>query len=301
MSRAPEGIDPHTLNVEARRVLLDALQALTDHREAIVLIGAQAVNVHTEAARLDMPTYTSDGDLGITPGRLREYPLVEDAMKVAGFRLTKGADGQIRHGSWSKAVAVAGITGPYTIAVDLMVGHELSSGGRRAAHLPPHDPVSVRRVRGIEVAAVDHAPIALKAFDPADARIIDVNVAGVSALLIAKAFKISERRTDARRRPDRVEDKDAGDVLSLMAAATPDIADALHRLSGDARVGSVAREGVQLLRDLFGRPRAAGVNMAVQALQGTRTEGWVRDFAVSFIQSLHATGRPAPPKPAASE
>lgn len=32
------------LYVLARRVLLDALEALADHREAIVLVGAQAVS-----------------------------------------------------------------------------------------------------------------------------------------------------------------------------------------------------------------------------------------------------------------
>ncbi len=39
---------PPPLMVEARRVLLDALDALTDHRDSLVLVGAQAVYLRTD-------------------------------------------------------------------------------------------------------------------------------------------------------------------------------------------------------------------------------------------------------------
>lgn len=41
------GVDPADLLVRARSVLLDALSALTDHLDAVTVIGAQAVYLHT--------------------------------------------------------------------------------------------------------------------------------------------------------------------------------------------------------------------------------------------------------------
>lgn len=43
---------PDPLYVAARRVLLDALTALREHRDAIVLVGAQAVYIHAGDADL---------------------------------------------------------------------------------------------------------------------------------------------------------------------------------------------------------------------------------------------------------
>ncbi len=53
-------LDP--LYVAARRVLLDALDALVNHRDAIVLAGAQAVYVRTGAADLDASVSPYSGD-----------------------------------------------------------------------------------------------------------------------------------------------------------------------------------------------------------------------------------------------
>lgn len=47
-------VDPRY--VEARRVLLDALEALRPHRNAVIVAGAQAVYLHT-----------GPGDLAIAP------------------------------------------------------------------------------------------------------------------------------------------------------------------------------------------------------------------------------------------
>jgi hypothetical protein len=45
-------VDP--LFVAARRVLLDAMDALDNHRHALVLVGAQAVYLQAGAADLDV-------------------------------------------------------------------------------------------------------------------------------------------------------------------------------------------------------------------------------------------------------
>ena len=62
------------LYIMARRVLLDALRALGHHRDAIVLVGAQAVYLRVGAADLAVTPYTTDGDLVIDPAVLAEIP-----------------------------------------------------------------------------------------------------------------------------------------------------------------------------------------------------------------------------------
>lgn len=51
MSRLPVGANQQELYVAARRVLLDALEGLAGHRDAVILVGAQAVYVHAAAAK----------------------------------------------------------------------------------------------------------------------------------------------------------------------------------------------------------------------------------------------------------
>ena len=53
--------------VAARRVLLDALEALDDHRAALILVGAQAIYMHTGEGDLAVAPYTTDGDIALDP------------------------------------------------------------------------------------------------------------------------------------------------------------------------------------------------------------------------------------------
>lgn len=46
----------------ARRGLLDALEAHEKHRDALVLVGAQAIYFHTGEADVALAAYTTDGD-----------------------------------------------------------------------------------------------------------------------------------------------------------------------------------------------------------------------------------------------
>ncbi len=54
--RAPEMIDP--LYVVARAVLLDALEAIGEQRNAVVLVGAQAIYLHTGDTDIAVPAFT---------------------------------------------------------------------------------------------------------------------------------------------------------------------------------------------------------------------------------------------------
>ena len=59
--------------VAARRVLLDALEAL-DHLPSLILVGAQAVYHHTGDADLNVPLMTTDADLAIDTHGLADVP-----------------------------------------------------------------------------------------------------------------------------------------------------------------------------------------------------------------------------------
>ena len=71
--RGAQMIDP--LYVVARAALLDALDAIGEQRDAVVLVGAQAIYLHTGDADIAVPAFTTDGDLAIEPARLTELPL----------------------------------------------------------------------------------------------------------------------------------------------------------------------------------------------------------------------------------
>jgi hypothetical protein len=74
MSLVPPGLDRNALNVAARRVLLDALDALQRHLDALVVVGAQAVYLRSQDADLQVAAFTADGDLSVNPSLLGDEP-----------------------------------------------------------------------------------------------------------------------------------------------------------------------------------------------------------------------------------
>lgn len=280
VAKLPEGIgsqDHEALNVVARRVLLDALDALEDQRDAVTLVGAQAIYLRSVDVELGVAAYTSDADLGLDPALLQDVPLLEAAMGAAGFVLSE------QPGSWLRGERVAGQI--VNIAVDLLVAQSFSPGGesRRSGRIPPHDPKAMRRVLGLEAAAVDFDLMEVKSLEQgADARTIEARVAGVAALLVAKAFKIHERLES-----DRLTNKDAGDVVRLMKASDPEeVGERFGVLLGSERAADVTRTGLGHLRSLFRAPRTAGTNMAVEALAGGVEETTVRALPPAYLAAL---------------
>ncbi len=238
--------------VAARSALLDALEALHDQRDALVLIGAQAIYLHTGAAAVALGEATKDSDLAVDPRALSDSPLIDDAMQRAGFHrnLTEP-----QPGSWLS---------PSGIPVDLMVPAALAgSGGRRGARIPPHSRHATRRTPGLEAAVVDHAPMTITALDPADARSAEIEVAGPAGLLVAKLHKLGERRD----RPERLLDKDAHDVYRLLAATDTDsLSRTLADLREDDLAGATTTEAIHYLGQLFASgPDALGSTMAGRA------------------------------------
>jgi len=247
--------DPDSLYVAARRVLLDALEAIKPHLSALVLVGAQAVYIHAGEADLAVAPYTTDGDLALDPARLEPKPLLEVSMERAGFSLREGAVG-----IWQESVDVEGVT--RTVTVDLLVPESMGGPGRRAARIPPHAKRVARKVAGLEGAMVDRDLHKIGALDPSDKRQFELMVAGPAALIVAKVHKITDRQGD----DDRMSDKDALDVYRLLRAVpTQDLAQRFRRLLAESLSRRVAEAARTQLPQLFGRINAPGTQMAVRA------------------------------------
>jgi hypothetical protein len=283
-----EGAIVEPIYVEARRVLLDALTALAPQSAAVIVAGAQAVYLRTGATAIAVAPYTTDGDLTLDPSLLVDVPALESVMRAAGFRLAIDG-GHVEPGVWVAPANVAGE--PVLIPVDLIVPEGAASGGgRRGARLGTHGKVAARRAVGLEAVLVDHSPMTVAALDPADARSLEVEVAGPAALLVAKAHKVHDRVAGGK--PERVDDKDAADAFRLMQTTKPeDIGATLARLSQDSVAGPVTVDAVTYIGELFGRRGRPGIEMAVRALRIGVPEAQVETLCVSYTERLIATAR----------
>jgi hypothetical protein len=250
----PGEVDP--LYVAARTVLLDVLGALGPQRDAVILVGAQAIYLHTQAADLAVPEHTTDADVVLDPSRLHDSPDLVVALTSAGF-----ARGR-RVGAWTVEREVDGVL--VTIDVDLMVPEAVGGAGRRAARLPGHGEQTARKARGLEASLVDRRVVVIGALDEADSRRFEVAVAGPAALLVSKLHKIRERLEERERR--RLDDKDALDILHLLQATpTADLVRALSELLDHALSREVTNEALAALEVLFGAAERPSAQMAARA------------------------------------
>lgn len=58
------------LLIKARSALLDALEALTEQQDSIVVVGAQAIYLHSGHADVAIAEATKDSDLAVDPRAL---------------------------------------------------------------------------------------------------------------------------------------------------------------------------------------------------------------------------------------
>ncbi|HEV3002615.1 MAG TPA: hypothetical protein VGW75_17900 [Solirubrobacteraceae bacterium] len=280
---SPRGaVDPRY--VAARRALLDALEALAAHRRALVVVGAQAIYLRTGAGEIGIAPFTTDGDVALDPSLLSDEPLLEAAMKGAGFTLLEPHPDGAEPGMWVRRVDVAGEE--LVVPVDLLVPDGVAAGGgRRGARLGPHGPRAARRATGLEAALVDHDQMTIAALEEGDRRSFDVRVGGVTALLVAKAHKIHDRLASGR--PGRADDKDAADVYRLFQTTRPArVADRMDELRRHPVAGPPTRAAIEYLAELFGRRSAAGTAMAVRALRFAVPEDEVVAVATAYVRRL---------------
>jgi len=253
--------------VEARRVLLDALQALGTHRKAAVLVGAQAIYHRVGEGQLQVAPFTTDGDLALNPDVLDDEPLLADAMLAAGFSLAA------KPGTWAR----------HAVQIDLLVPEAVSGAGRRSARLGPHGTEVARKAKGLEAAIVDHDLFTIAALDPADTRTVEVAIAGLAALMVAKLHKLAEREDT----PARWSPKDGLDVLRILQGADlPQVGATLAALEAHTVAGAVTSESRTLLRRLFGTRSAHGAAMAVQASVGIEEPATIAGACAALTAEL---------------
>lgn len=285
--RLGDGLTYDPLYIAARRVLLDALMALSCQRDAVVIAGAQAVYLHTGLGDLAIAPYTTDGDLALDPGLLNASPELEEAMIVAGFSLQVSSGGHAEPGVW---IAVAHVAGrDVLIPVDLIVPEGFAvGGGRRAARLGPHGRQAARRAVGLEAALVDNSVMTITALDRTDPRALDAKVAGPAALFVAKAHKIHDRLKSGR--IDRLDDKDAADVVRLMQTTRPaEVGETFRRLGTDPVASAPSAQALSYLERLFGRRGRPGVEMATRALRTAMPPERVTALCTAYVERLLAS------------
>jgi len=235
---------------------LDALDALGPQRGAVILIGAQAIYLHTGAIDMAVSEFTIDADIALDPALLQQVPEIEAAMTAAGFHRGK------RVGAWVARRTIGGVDSD--VEVDLMVPEAVGGPGSRAARLHGHGKHVARKARGLEAALVDKGAMSITALDALDVRSFSVAVAGPAALIVSKLHKIQERLAEREQR--RLDAKDALDVLRLLRAVpTEDLASTFKKLLATNVCSEVTREALAGLKDLFSTARGVGSQMAVRA------------------------------------
>ena len=257
---------PDPLYVRARIALLDAADALSEQLDAVVLVGAQAIYLHTGDADFATAEYTTDADFCVAPPDLSDMPLLAELLGARGFSLGE------HPGAWMS---------PDGIPVDLMVPEVLAGAGSRGARLGPHGKKAARRAKGLEGALVDRERMEIASLEPGDARSVAMLVAGPAALLVAKVHKIADRAGTG----DRVSDKDALDLLRLLQSTdTATLAACLSRLAEHELCAAVTADAMFRFAALFSRPEAIGIRMAVRAA-GADAEGDVVSASFTALAS----------------
>ena len=233
---------------------------------------------------LAIAPYTTDGDLVLDPTLLGDEPELEASMSGAGFRLWEPSGNRTEPGIWVRHERIG--DQDLTFPVDLIVPEAAAaSGGRRGVRLGVHGNRAARRAVGLEAALLDHSAITVSALEPNDGRRIDVEVAGVAALIVAKAHKIHDRVSSGR--TDRLSDKDAADVYRIMQTARPDtVAMTLKGLLADPIAGTVTDHALTYVDELFGRRAGRGVVMAQRALRLAVDEAQVATLCVAFAEQV---------------
>lgn len=248
--------DADDLRIRTRRALLEALEALSDQLDAVVVVGAQAVYLRTGAIDVALPEETKDADLDIDAGALKDDPRLERALEEAGFR--KNLDNP-QPGRWIS---------PDGIPVDLLIPEAMAGPrSRRGAQVPPHDRAAMRRTEELEAIVVDYDEMSVGSLEEGDARRHEVRVAGPGALMVAKLHKLGEREAD---RGDRLRNKDAHDLHRLLVAVdTAELAAIIARLLGEEISAAPTERALEYLSELFvAGPDATGSAMAGEAEEG---------------------------------
>lgn len=210
--------------VTSRRALIDVITGLSEHREALTVLGGHAVmEVTQHVPSLPPDDTTRDGDLGVTPQLLGNDPILAARMAELGYETARPE----RPGVWSP-IAQRNRDIHDRDSVDLIAPMSLSRDGLnsarkiRAARVGIHGRRVVSATEGTELSIVDRHLGTLRAFDGGPDT--QAFIAGPTALLCAKAYKLHDRMDSIQleRNPDRLRVKDFADLYRLLLAVAPE-------------------------------------------------------------------------------
>lgn len=239
--------------VVARRTLLDVLTALEDHIDNLILVGAQAIYVHTGDRGLPIPPMTTDADIALNVLGLGDHPEISERLRDAGFLPGLNPGHWVGADSW----------------FDLMVvPHQSGRDSRtaRAAKIPPHLKETARITRGLEAVLIDHHMATITSFEPTDSRAFTVRIAGPAALLTAKCTKIEDRFTQD---PDRVLEKDALDMLRILQAVPiSELVAGFHAHKADEHAWARTQTAMTFLEQQGSKPTQILPQLATRAAAG---------------------------------
>ncbi|WP_285723898.1 hypothetical protein [Psychromicrobium xiongbiense] len=238
--------------ITSRRALIDVISGLADQREALTVLGGHAVIEVTQGVpELPPDDTTRDGDLGVTPQLLSDTPNLSARMTELGYEAARSE----RPGVWSPVSQrdrsihdrdSVDLIAPMSLArADLTTSRSIRAA-RVGARVGAHGKRAVSATRGTELSVIDRQWRTLRSFDGGPT--VDAYVAGPSALLCAKAYKLHDRLdpTELRRNADRLRPKDFADLYRLLLVVTPEETAAVFTLGiADLKIG----EAVALGRD----------------------------------------------------
>ena len=118
-----------------------------------------------------------------------------------------------------------------------------------------------------------------------DTRVVEALVAGDAAMLVAKAHKLHDRQE--RDLAERIDDKDAADVVRIMQTADPATVGAtLAVLTRDPVAGTASANALVFLDQLFGRRGRPGIEMATRALRLAMPQATIETLCVAYTREL---------------
>jgi len=262
--------------VVARKVLLDAVEALQDHNESLILVGSQAVYLRSPEFYQGVDAYTTDADLAIDPELLGTDPELASRLEAAGFSIEQNS------GHWVNAM---------DIAVDIMVPEGVSSTPtKRSARLDGHSPTAARNARGLEPCMRLNTRMNIVALDPQDTRTVSLKVANNEALLVAKVIKVKERIGH----PKRELPKDASDVLRILRQL--DIVNAGANLRQEAEhpeSSVVIDEALDFLLAQVADDYTPLMQLVVKGTSGVETEQIATVSMKTLVARIHEAYRSA--------
>ena len=260
--------------IDAREALLDAVDALGRHIDAVILVGAQAIYAHTESedANFALSPFTYDADIALDPDLLRDSPRIIDAMSSTGFRL-KDQPGLYWRGERSQ--------------VDLLAPEAVSGSGRRGVRLGVHGNRAAMKVHGLEGALVSNTPKAISSLAPDADRSRTMKVAGPAALLVSKVHKIKDRESGAQAHRRELLHKDAFDVYRILRAIDgADLAYEFVLLRSHEISSQVTSQALSMFQDLFSSRSGLGTELVVQHVLGIEDSAFIAESSVALSQDL---------------